>query len=492
MGEIFPDHLNEPAVLAPEKSGVSSGETTLSYRDRLRQGLGRLTEGTASLVDVSAGVALARDDLRRTRRAMDMLDEPYSGVMERHAAGGTSSTLQATIGRDFRRDARQAGFTELDSMPAELRMATAHAAVGRYSQDIAQELRAFHPEWSDEDLEAAAIARVEDFTRLLSMTTEEYGTFAEAHMQYEDLRSATAEIQTELNELRANRNERLARIGRAALRGVLNFAGRVRNAPHALSARVVVAGMSLTDRMRSLSPENRRKVFWGTAAGIAFAGIASYIAMRAGHSRGPSGSYIFASSDTPLIPDHIGSATQTPLDHVGTAAAPADSVGTFTVPTDHLGTQSADLPGHVGTEAFTPTHHVGTDNTPPVDHMGSQNAPSDHIGSSSDLPTHVGGGGESLATAQTSSEIFGDSGRVTNWPDTIRVSKWNAQNLDGSLTGISRQMLVRSGVEHPSNGQVQALVDVLRPQAQSNGYLLQDQVLDLRPATKALRSLLQK
>ena len=483
MGEVLIDQLE-----ASQGVEQSTPLVHMSYSERLRAGLGQVTEGGMSLLDVTAGIALARDDMRLTRRAMNALDEPYDGLIGRQAnADHISPQLESDI--LSARGGRQAGYTDVDSMPPELRADVAVTIVDQHRGKLAADMATLHPEWSSEELDAAVQTRAADMVTLLQMGAEEREAYLAAQREYHELQTAIPEIETELNNLRTERNDRLSRIGRAALSGIIGFAGRVRNAPSALSARVVVTGMSVTDRLRNMNPENRRKVFWGTAAGIALAGVASYVAMRAGRSSGSGGNYVLASSDNPLIPDHVGSAAQTPLDHVGTTAVPTDNVGTFAMPTDHLGT-STSMPQ---ADIFTPAHHVGTANTVPTDHIGSsQGIPTDHVGSTFDTPTHVGGSGESLATAQSSSELFGKSTRVTNWPDTIRVSKWNAQNLDGSLTGISRQMLIRSGVEHPGSDQVQALVDVLRPQAQPNGYLLQDQVLDLRPATQVLRSLLQK
>jgi hypothetical protein len=516
MAEVLTDpQSQQPSVASPEQNGVS--ENTLSYRERLRQGVGAVADHSLSFIDLTAGIALARDDLRLTRNAMNHLDTPYDGMLERQAATDTVSMgLESDIILDFRRDAQRIGFTDTDAMPAEHRAAAAQSAVNGQVAAVAAELAAHHPEWTQEEVDEAAATRARDFVRLLSMNEEERNDYLAAQLEYHELKSAVPEIQSELSELRAERNQRLSRLGGAALRGVVNFVGRVRNLPNALSARAMVAGMSVGDRIRSMNPENRRRAFWGTAAGIAITGIASYIAYRAGHA--PSGNaqhYTLASSSSPLLPtEHLGVSGNAPTNHLGTPATlPVGRVGetspNFVIPTSHVGTPNslptntlgveAHLPGnHLGTPdpANTlPTNHLGTAANLPTTHLGSpENLPTNHVGSSAQLPgNHIGQPSvEGLSGAKTSTELFNGNGAVDKWPKSITVNHWNSQTLDGSLTGISRQMLIRSGVSHPDQSQINALVDSLRPQAQPNGYLLYGQKLDLRPALNILPAVIKK
>lgn len=524
MGEVLTANTNTQPSVGPEQQGSQDG--SLSYRERLRLGLGRIVEHSMSMVEVASGIALARDDLRLTRNAMRHLDEPFGGIIERQtSADRLSMDLESDIIVDFRRDAQQAGFTDLDTMPTEVRATVAEQSVGAHADAVNAELASLHPEWSAEEVQDAVATRLADISTLFGMNAEQRDAYLAAQLQYLELRDAIPEVQSTLSELRAERNERLSRIGGVALRGVINFAGHVRDLPNALSARAMVAGMSLSEHIHGMSAEKRRKTMWGTAAGVALAGLASYVAVRHGVGSGPSGNnYTLASANTPLTPTHAGSVLPT---HAGSMTP--NHAGSFVLP-NHAGTVAAGphhaggvLPNHAGsvptpnhTGSTLPNHagsavpnHAGTSNpnhagsglpthagsaTP--NHAGGANP--NHAGgvtpnhSGNTLPTHAGTGAENLSGVKTSSELFTGSGAVKQWPDTITVSPWNSRDLDGSLTGISRQMLIRSGVHNPTDTQVETLIDALRPQAQPNGFLLKGQTLDLRPATQALRGLLSK
>ena len=519
MGEVLTANTNTQPSVSPEQQGSQDG--SLSYRERLRLGLGRIVERGMSMVELASGIALARDDLRLTRNAMRHLDEPFGGIIERQtSADRLSMDLESDIILDFRRDAQQAGYTDLDTMPAEMRATVADQSVATHADAMTAELTDLHPEWSDEEVRDAVATRLADISTLFSMSTEQRDAYVAAQLQYLELRDAIPEVQSTLSELRAERNERLSRIGGVALRGVVSFAGRVRDLPNALSARAMVAGMSLSERIHGMSAEKRRKTLWGTAAGVALAGLASYVAVRHGVGSGPSGNnYTLASSNTPLMPTHAGTVLPT---HAGSMTP--NHAGNFMLP-NHAGTVAgpnhaggAILPNHAGTPAAVPTpnhagslpNHVGSSmpnhaGSATPNHAGSampnhagSNAPNhagttapNHAGGNT-LPVHAGTGGESLLGAKTSSEFFTGSGTVNQWPDTITVSPWNAHDLDGSLTGITRQMLIRSGVHNPTQTHIDTLVNTLRPQAQPNGFLLKGQTLDLRPATQALHGLLSK
>jgi hypothetical protein len=521
MGEVLTHNLNTDPSASTEQNGSPDG--SLTYRDRLRRGLGRMTEGVMSFADMTAGISLARDDLRLTRSAMDTLDEPFDGLIGRQAqADHISMGLEADIILDFRRNAQRAGFTDTDAMPDDVRSEAAQLAADQRREDMLAELTTSHPEWSQEDLQSAVETRTGDAATLLGMSAEQRDAYLAAQLEYHELRSAVPEIQSELSELRAERSERLSKIGRTALSGLVGLAGRVRDLPNALSARAMVAGMSISENLRNAAPEKRRTVI-GTAAGLAVAGLATYIAYRAGHMpNGNGANYALANSSSPLPPTGVGSGNLPS----GVGAQLPGGVGEFTIPSgagsgnvvpasvgvdvipSGVGAES-QLPNGVGTGlpesvgAGTPEvtpSGVGVDTQPLPTKVGSSN-PNLPTGVGEPLPTSVGGetqlpgtvgaGGENLTSVQSSSELFGANSSVDAWPAKIRVSEWNGKTLDGSLTGISRQMLVRSGVSNPSADQINTLVQTLRPQAQPNGWLLKGQELDLRPATSALKNLLK-
>lgn len=518
MGEVLTDLNRVPSVDGAEKRIDTDG--VLTYRDRLRRGFSQAAEGTASFINLSASIGLARDDLRLTREAMDRLDTAHDGLLARQSTDIISVELGSDIILDYKRDAQREGYTDLDTMPAELRAQVAHGAVDTYRDQIRQEFEAAHPEWSSEELDEAAAQRAADVSTLLGMTTEEYSVFAQNQIEYQNLSGASAEIQAELSEMRAERSARISRLGRTAMTGLVGFVGKVRNAPNALSARAMVAGMSIGDRVRSMSPENRRRTFAGTAAGLAVAGIAAFIAYRAGHVPSGNANYALMSAESPLLPTGVG-AEHLPVG-VGDVQLPT-GVGEFAIPSSvgmdtPLSVGDIDLPGGVGAETLptgigetlpvgigdtdiptgvgeTLPTGIGDAQSLPTG-VGSPNLPTgvgESVPSSvgADLPGTVGVGGENLSSVQSSSELFDSNGSVETWPAKIRVGEWNGKTLDGSLTGISRQMLVRSGVPSPSTDQINVLVEALRPQAQPNGWLLKGQELDLRPATSALKSLLK-
>jgi hypothetical protein len=488
MAEVLIDPNLQPSM-SPEQQVVDG---PLTYRERIRRSVGRMGEGAMSLLDLGAGIALARDDLRLTRNGMNQLDEPYGGMLKRQAASDAiSMDLESDIILDFRRDAQRLGFTDLEAMPSDQRTLTARLAIEQRTADITEELVTHHPDWTPEELAETVSTRTTDFATLLGMDAQERDEYLAAQLEYQELQLAVPEIQSELSELRAERNERVSRIGSVAMRGIVSFAGRVRDLPNTLSARAVVAGMAVSDRLHSIGPEKRRKAFWKTAGGVAIAGIAGYIAMRAGSGHGfGSGNnynYALANSSSPLLPDHVGGSGLP--DHVGTPSGypTPDHIGSATPTPEHTGS-AIPTPNHIGSADVTSSiDHVGTDTQAP-NHVGSSAATSNHVGSAS--PDHLGTPGENLSSVKTSSELFSSTNAVDKWPSTITVSHWDSRDLDGSLTGISKQLLIRSGVSDPSQDQITILVDSLRPQAQPNGYLLYGQQLDLRPATETIRGIL--
>lgn len=514
MSEALTQPNLSPSV-GPEQNSAPEG--SLTYKDRLRRGLGRATEGVMSFADMAISISLARDDLRLTRRAMDSLDEPFDGLISRQAeADHISMGLEADIILDFRRNAQRAGHIDTDAMPDEVRADAARMAADARREDLYEELAALNTEWNEEDLQSAVETRVNDIATLLGLSAEQRDAYLTAQLEYHELRAVIPEIQAELSELRAERSNRLSKIGRAALQGAMSFGGRLRDLPAALSARAMVAGMSMSDSLRNAAPEKRRTII-GSAAGLAVAGLAAYIAYRAGHAPGGSANYALANSSSPLVPTGVGSGNLPTS--VGEVQLPG-GVGEFTIPTG-VGVDSGNtvpagvganiIPTSVGAETQLPTSvgsglpkGVGSNGEPLPSSVGSSSQPNlptsvgeavapSSVGVDNDpLPSGVGAGSENLSAARSSSEFFAGSGSVDAWPSKIRVSEWNSKTLDGSVTGISRQMLVRSGISNPTADQVNALKESLMPQAQPNGWLLKGQELDLRPATNALKGLLKK
>jgi|GEM_PF-3061912 len=490
MTEFYSGIDTQPTEQNPEQTPDSGN---LSYRDRIRSGFEPMADGNLSLANLSTGIVFAREDLRLARTTMGEIDSTYAGALARQEEHSFSDELRTGLTDDLQLVAEQAGFADPSDMPDEQRAEMAHDVATRYEANMTAELAAVHPEWSADEIEAAVRERIGDYALILGMNAAQRDEFAAAHEQYHDLQDAMGDIESELGELRAERRARLSRIGRAAVGGVVRLAGKIRNAPNAISARLVIAGMNVSDRVRNMTAEKRRTAFWGTAAGVAIAGIAGYVAFRSGHGpSGAAGHYTLAGSDSPLMPDHLGNGLP---DHLGSGAPThAGASADFIMP-DHLGSSGPD---HLG--VGSPVDHVGGGASAP-DHLGANGGSVDHLGSSSN-PDHLGAGstvtadhlgasgGDTLTGAHNTSEFFGSSSHVEAFPDQIRVSQWDSQTLDGSLTGISRQMLIRSGVQHPSANQMSALIDSLRPQAQPNGFLLEGQSLDLRPAKKALEDIL--
>lgn len=479
---------------------VGTPDAPVSYRERFRHA----GERAWSLVDLSAGIALRKGDLKYAAEAQARLDEPFGGLLERQAQDPASLSLQQDVYITFRSDAQKAGFTDVEAMPEELRAQSAERAAQAHITDITTELLQNHPDWAPEEIEAAAQQRVWDISQLLAMNTEQQSAYREASLKYHEINSSVKETQLQLSEMQAERQEGLSELGRAALAGLIAISEKARELPLAVQTRVRVAGMVIAEQFgawyTAKSPE-AKVTFLQTAAGVAVAGIASYIAMRSGVSFGGAGTSHQAidlmNSSAPLNPDHLGVATP---DHLGSSpvaigASSVDHIGASTphhiganLGPDHIGVSApnhlgASTPDHIGGKVAEPTHigaapdHLGSQSGP--SHIGAQATP-DHIGSN---PNHVGG--IDLSDAKTSSELFAVE-RATQWPTSIEVSPWDANTQDGSLWGISRQLLKQSGVQSPNDVQIDLLVDSLRPQAQPNGWLSVGQQLNLQPAIDLL------
>jgi len=416
---------------------------------------------------------------------------------------------------DYRRDAQRAGFTDVQQMPLAERVATAQSVAEQYSDDIAAELEVHHPEWTSEEIAAATTQRIRDIVTLLTMNTDELDTYRQATFDYQEVIGQAVTLETEIAELRAERKKRMSGLGNFAVRGLVGVAGKLRDLPHAFNARMTIAGMAVAERVRKWysekSPEGKKTV-WFTAASVAITGLATYVAVRLNGGHSPSSGNLPALdlvSDN--APDQMGNVAPHDLGNVaphnlGSPLAAGDTLGSAQlggVALDHMG---GVVPAKVGTTLTAPHNFGGVspDNlggpSAPM-HMGHQPVAPDNLGNVAPdtlghrrapdnlggiAPDSLGNPGLDLSGADTSKEFFANDSRVEKWPQIITVSEWDATTKDGSLWGISEQMLHRSGIANPSDAQIEQLVDSLRPQAQANGWLAEGQKLDLRPALDVL------
>lgn len=484
------ERLLEQPAQSVESTVAPQGEANapISFRERFRQARGY----ASSLLELSAGIVLRKGDLKQAAEWQARLDEPYAGLLERQSASDVASlSLQQDVFITFRRDAQQIGYTDTEAMPEESRSALAEGATQAHLTDIITELQKAHPEWTPEEVGNAALQRAQDMATLLAMDSEQQTAYREAYLRYQQINSSVIETQAELTEMQADRRDRLSDLGRAALNGLIALTEKARELPRAVGVQARIAGMVVAEQFgawyTTKSPEDK-KAFMHTATGVAIAGIAGYIAMRTGGFGFGGGSTSqhaiqLASSSSPLSPDYLGSGPDhlgsngptvigSSPDHLG-AAAPTH-VGANLTP-DHLG--SSKTPDHIGTPGPT---HIGSAQP---DHIGTQPTP-DHIGAKTTTPEHLSG--IDLSDAKTSDALF-SAERASKWPTSIEVSAWNPTNQDGSLWGISRQLLKQSGIQNPTDGQIDLLVDALRPQAQPNGWLALGQRLDLQPALDLLQ-----
>lgn len=448
-----------------------------TFRGRLRRGL----REAYNVLDLSAGVSLANTDIRAHTETMDNLNERYSGLLERRTANDfVSLTLQSDIQLDFRRDAQRAGFTDVDQMPSDQRHQVAEAVAASYLDDIIAELQGHHPDWTPEEVEAQAHQYAQDVITVLAMDESQHDTYQAAMLEYQESSSAITEAIAQKEQLQEQRNKHLRSFGRIATQTLVAMGHGVRNMPYTIGARASVTVTRVREWYGNRSPEGKKAV-WFSAAGVAVAGLVGYIATR--HTGGAHGNYNLASFDVPAPnsnnhPNNLGFGHPVNLDaHAGHP----DNLG---VPVHH----PANLDAHTG-------HPINLDSN--AGHPNNLNA---HPGHPDNLDAHAGHpnnldahpdtlGNPTAPEIHTSHDLFGGSGEVKNWPDTITVSHWNSKTHDGSLWGISEQMLRRSGIENPNDGQIQHLVSALRPQALQNGFLLDGQQLHLGPAVDALKDL---
>ena len=195
------------------------------------------------------------------------------------------------------------------------------------------------------------------------------------------------------------------------------------------------------------TPEGKSAVLF-TAASVAVTGLGLYVFARLnGHSNHSVTNFKLADHTSDL------SSSGNPDVSIGTPDGITENIGsdvTIGTPEETIGHIDIGTPEAIGTSI----EHIGT--------------------------------GRNLSDAHASAELFTANSYVETWPDTVTVSRWNPYTKDGSLWGISSQILQRSGVAKPTTEQITRLVDTLRPQALPDGRLIHGQTLDLRPALSTI------
>lgn len=460
-------------LMQPQSAEFQQPQTAQeSYRERLRRGLREAGSAAYSILDVSAGIALNRDDIKRNEATMDRLNKRYDGMLERQSqTDAASMALEHDIVIAFRGEMQRAGMAR-DEMPAERRRQLAEATVATYLEEITAELGEHHSEWTVEEIAAVAAQRARDIVAIISMDSEQQDLYSAAMFEYIEARGEVVDLQQENAELKEERRERLGRMGGVAVKALFGFGSRLRNIPHAMSAKATIAGMDAAKGVREWygrkSPEDKRTVLF-SAASVAVAGIAAFVAVRLNGGQS-GGNFVLASNETPINGQPLDVTTR-----IGGENGPLDVA--------RIGGESGPLDvTRIGGEEGKPLDvtRIGGESDPlDVTRIGGESGPLDvtRIGSES--------GAADLSGVKTTEGLFGDK-PVTKWPDMVKVSEWDSQTKDGSLWGIGTEMLERSGVKNPSDNQVQELVDALKPQAGNNGLLQNGQMLDLRPAIELL------
>lgn len=470
---------------APEATSVENSQAeSRGFRAEVR----KVGNEAYSLLDLSADIANNGDDIRYSQERLDRLNERFGGILKRQTASDiVSAVFEADLILDYRRDAQRAGYTDVDAMPNDLRAQIVERAVRNRADDIMSELEGHHPDWTPEQLAEATAIRINDIITLLSMSASGREKYFYALHKYRETQAEIIALEEESEALRQERRQRMRAIGGVAVKAVMGLFTTLRAAPANVAAHATVAGMSLRQKVgewfQNLSPEGKKATVF-TAASVALAGIATYIGMRyggyesGGASRGAN--FALASNDTDLSAHTI---TDAPSEVPSFITGEPSSVDSFVT-----GAPS-EVPAFItGDPSEVPPFITGSPSEVPEFITGQPSAvPEVVTGSPSTVPEQGGDlfVGSDLRSAKTSRELFGN-GTVQFWPDTIKVSEWDAHTKDGSLWGICRGMLQRSGVSNPSDTQIGELVDALRPQADAQGMLRQGQDLDLRPAIDLL------
>jgi hypothetical protein len=378
-------------------------------------------------------------------------------LVERQTAPDAISTaLYDDIGLDFRVHAQAAGYTDTEAMAPDLRRAIAETAAHGHIAGIITELQMHHPDWTPEELAMAAEVRAHDAATLLTMEADEKDTYQADLSTYQETAASIPDMQAELDVLRQQRTDHLTRIGRTALKGLVSFAGAMRELPLRAASTATVGVMSAVNWYRESTTERKQTIRF-TAVSVAITGLAAFIASRVGGMSHmpdmiPAG---YTTDHTNIVPDIS-------VDY-GSGGSPhiSEEYGAVEVPDISI--------------------EYGQTDTPDISVEYGQ------IGEVPDIPVEYGATGIDLSNAASSSQLFGHTEAISSWPDVITVNRWNPNNHDGSLWGISKQLLQGSGVKNPTDHQIQQLVDTLRPQAGGpNGQLLEGQQLRLGPATKLL------
>lgn len=474
-----------------------------SYRERIRRGLRSAGEAAYSLLDVNAGIALARVDIKHEEATMDSLNQRYDGMLERQSQDDkTSMALEHDIVTAHRAEIQREGVTH-DEIPAARRFEMAESTVALFLEDIAEELSAHHPDWTVEEVALAATQRARDIIAILAMDSGQQETYEAAVFEYNEARDEIADLQVEAEALKEERRQRLGSIGNVAVKALFGFGSRLRNMPYEMSAKLTIAGANVARGVRewygSKSAEDKRTVLF-SAASVAVAGIAAYVTVRlnGGHSSHASGNFILAGNETtfegqPVDATRIGGSEAIDATRIGsgghidaTRIGGGEAIDATRIGGERDGAVDATRIG--GEPAVDATRIGGETGAVDATRIGGETGSIDAArigGETGPVDAEVIGGGIDLSGAKTTEELFG-SKQVSKWPDVIKVSEWDVQTKDGSLWGISTEMLERSGVKNPSDNQVQKLVEALRPQAGADGMLRVGQALDLRPAVELL------
>ena len=509
-------------VLTAPQAGASTEVATPAQTAEQTGRFNRLRElgsRAYSLLDLAAGISNVNSHIDSVNALADGINERYNGLPGRQTSGETMSMqVEDDIRITFRRDAQRAGYTDVDTMPADLRAAAAELAARSHRADVVNELQANHTDWTTERIEAAADTLISDIAAVLAMDSDQHQAYEADLFKYQEVTSRIPDLIAERTDLRTEYNARVRAIGRAALQSLVNMAGAVRNAPTAINAAGTVVFMGAATSLRewyATRTGEQKKLVWLSAASVAFAGIASYLAVRYGAGMGhggesgqprmqpvgfstSTGENIGAPSQGEVIGVNYGEPIGNPAESIGTGTTIGEPIGNAgSAAGESIGGPQATTTGEsIGSPASTGGEPIGSSSATATsgEPIGSSSATNgEPIGRGSNAGESIGTSGAEtlpgldLRHATTTKEIFASKGQVSAWPDTVTVSRYNAANHDGSLWGISTEMLERSGIAHPSDAQITELVDTLRPQAQPNGFLNEGQTLDLRPAVEALQ-----
>lgn len=504
--------MSEVLTRPPEAGASTEVHTPQAEQAGRFERIRELGARAYTLLELSAGISNRNHRLEHANRVADTINQYHEGLIGRQAHGETVGMfVEEDIRITFRRDVLRAGHANPDAMPAEQRRAVAEAAARAHRDDIVAELHTQHPDWAAGQIMAAAEARIADVVTILSMDSATHDEYEADLFTYQEQRARITELIAERAELETEHSARVRNIGRAALQGLVGMARAVRNVPGAvrrmpsvINATGTVVFMSARTNMREWYGSRtgeQKKLMWLTAASVAFAGIASFIAARyglgtGGHGTGSQPNMEFASYSKPEgepigteyqpSGEPIGATYGEPIgagsgEPIGAGANPGETIGAGYTPGESIGGDPS-VGEPIGSEGATAGEPIGTEAGEPI---GGEAQPGETIGADPSAGAETATGID-LSHATTTKELFSGTEQVKTWPQTVTVDRWNPKTKQGSLWGICDTMLQRSGIANPSDDQINQLVDTLRPQAQPNGFLDEGQTLDLTPAIEEL------